>query len=182
MRQRERGREGGGRDQCLRPNFSSPTSTFSHGFITAVSSEAWAKLRDWASVAGRGRLLLSGSVAHASLKTALQLDNCIFCSSLSGEREGGRLVNKVRKTEEVNGKKDPSSLLWPALLPARPPAKAARVKAYQVWLTYLASTLAHLFPSSLNLPYSVRSQSTCTDPLRASAALALCSSKQVGGF
>ena len=40
---------------------------------TAVSSEAWAKLRDWASVAGRGLLLLSGSVAHASLKTAVQL-------------------------------------------------------------------------------------------------------------
>ena len=38
---------------------------------TAVSSEAWAKLRDWASVAGRGRLLLSGSVAYASLKTAV---------------------------------------------------------------------------------------------------------------
>ena len=38
---------------------------------TAVSSEAWAKLRDWASVAGRGRLLLSGSGAHASLKTAV---------------------------------------------------------------------------------------------------------------
>ena len=38
---------------------------------TAVSSEAWAKLCDWASVAGRGRLLLSGSVAHASLKTAV---------------------------------------------------------------------------------------------------------------
>ena len=38
---------------------------------TAVSSEAWAKLRDWASVAGRGRLLLSGSVAHASLKTTV---------------------------------------------------------------------------------------------------------------
>ena len=38
---------------------------------TAVSSEAWAKLRDWASVAGRGRLLLSGSVAHASLETAV---------------------------------------------------------------------------------------------------------------
>ena len=37
----------------------------------AVSSEAWAKLRDWASVADRGRLLLSGSVAHASLKTAV---------------------------------------------------------------------------------------------------------------
>ena len=36
---------------------------------TAVSSEAWAKLRDWASVASRGRLLLSGSIAHASLKT-----------------------------------------------------------------------------------------------------------------
>ena len=28
-------------------------------------------MRDWASVAGRGRLLLSGSVAHASLKTAV---------------------------------------------------------------------------------------------------------------
>ena len=40
---------------------------------TAVSSEAWAKLRDWASVVGRGRLLLSGSVAHASLKTAVQI-------------------------------------------------------------------------------------------------------------
>ena len=38
---------------------------------TAVSSEALAKLRDWASVAGRGWLLLSGSVAHASLKTAV---------------------------------------------------------------------------------------------------------------
>ena len=38
---------------------------------TAVSSEAWAKLRDWASEAGRGRLLLSGSIAHASLKTAV---------------------------------------------------------------------------------------------------------------
>ena len=40
---------------------------------TAVSSEAWAKLRDWASVAGRGRLLLSGSVAHASLETAVEM-------------------------------------------------------------------------------------------------------------
>ena len=38
---------------------------------TAVLSEAWAKLRDWASVAGRGRLLLSRSVAHVSLKTAV---------------------------------------------------------------------------------------------------------------
>ena len=37
-------------------------------------SEAWAKLRDWASVAGRGRLLLSGSVAHASLKTAVDVE------------------------------------------------------------------------------------------------------------
>ena len=33
-----------------------------------VSSDAWAKLRDWASVAGRGRLLLSDSVAHALSK------------------------------------------------------------------------------------------------------------------
>ena len=28
-------------------------------------------MRDWSSVAGRGRLLLSGSVSHASLKTAV---------------------------------------------------------------------------------------------------------------
>ena len=28
-------------------------------------------MRDWASVAGRSRLLLSGSVAHASLKAAV---------------------------------------------------------------------------------------------------------------
>ena len=45
--------------------------TVSSTCYTAVSSEAWAKLRDWASVAGRGRLLLPGSVAHASLKTAV---------------------------------------------------------------------------------------------------------------
>ena len=42
-----------------------------HVSCTAVSSEAWAKLRVWASVAGTGRLLLSGSVAHASLETAV---------------------------------------------------------------------------------------------------------------
>ena len=48
---------------------------------TAVSSEAWAKLRDWASVAGRGRLLLSGSIAHASLKTAVVYDNCNICQT-----------------------------------------------------------------------------------------------------
>ena len=39
--------------------------------VTAVSREAWAKLRDWACVAVRGRLLLSGSIAHASLKTTV---------------------------------------------------------------------------------------------------------------
>ena len=47
---------------------------------TAVSSEAWAKLRVWASVAGRGRLLLSGSIAHASLKTA------VVCEMLARQR------------------------------------------------------------------------------------------------
>ena len=31
-------------------------------------------MREWAGVAGRGRLLLSGSVAHASLKTAVISD------------------------------------------------------------------------------------------------------------
>ena len=38
---------------------------------TAVSSEAWAKLREWAILAGNGRLLLSGSVVLASLKAAV---------------------------------------------------------------------------------------------------------------
>ena len=47
--------------------------------ITAVSSEAWAKLRDWASVAGRGRLLLSGGVAHASLETAVLIFKQYIC-------------------------------------------------------------------------------------------------------
>ena len=37
-----------------------------------VSSEAWAKLRDWASVAGKGRLLLSGSAVLASLKASVR--------------------------------------------------------------------------------------------------------------
>ena len=53
---------------------------------TAVSSEAWAKLRDWASVAGRGRLLLSGSVAHASIKTAVQGDQSprfLYCVAMN---------------------------------------------------------------------------------------------------
>ena len=36
-----------------------------------VSSEAWAKLREWAILAGKGRLLLSGSVVLASLKAAV---------------------------------------------------------------------------------------------------------------
>ena len=56
-----------------RDNKSLPLSSsrISVAEITAVSSEAWAKMCDWASVAGRGRLLLSGSVAHASLKTAV---------------------------------------------------------------------------------------------------------------
>ena len=41
------------------------------GANTAVSSEAWAKLREWAILAGKGRLLLSGSVVLASLKAAV---------------------------------------------------------------------------------------------------------------
>ena len=43
---------------------------------TAVLSEAWAKLRDWAGVAGRGQLLLSSSIAHASLITAVDFLIC----------------------------------------------------------------------------------------------------------
>ena len=48
------------------------------GGFTAASSEAWAKLRNCASVAARGRLLLSGSVAHASLETAVVIPYLIF--------------------------------------------------------------------------------------------------------
>ena len=44
----------------------------SHRPDTAVSSEAWAKLREWAILASKGRLLLSGSVVFASLKAAVQ--------------------------------------------------------------------------------------------------------------
>ena len=50
---------------------------------TAVLSEAWAKLCDWASVVGRGRLLLSGSVAHASLKTAVQIVRCLLWKQIT---------------------------------------------------------------------------------------------------
>ena len=39
---------------------------------TAVSSEARAKLREWAVQAGKGQLLPSGSVVLASLKAAVQ--------------------------------------------------------------------------------------------------------------
>ena len=38
---------------------------------TAVLSEAWAKLREWAILAGKGWLLLSGSVVLASLKASV---------------------------------------------------------------------------------------------------------------
>ena len=40
---------------------------------TAASSEARAKLCEWAILAGKGWLLLSGSVAQASLKTDVKL-------------------------------------------------------------------------------------------------------------
>ena len=49
---------------------------------TAVSSEAWAKLREWAILAGKGRLLLSGSVVLASLKAPVhrRLSLTVICS------------------------------------------------------------------------------------------------------
>ena len=40
---------------------------------TAVSSEAWAKLREWAVLACLGWLLLSGSVVLASLKAPVRI-------------------------------------------------------------------------------------------------------------
>ena len=38
---------------------------------TAVLSEAWAKLREWAILDGKGWMLLSGSIVLASLKAAV---------------------------------------------------------------------------------------------------------------
>ena len=69
---------------------------------TAVSSEAWAMLRDWASVAARGRLLLSGSFAHASLKTVVwrsQWRECTLAptSCKSATVTGGKGVKKPSK-------------------------------------------------------------------------------------
>ena len=67
---------------CVKHNSDSSyhfSSTSRQGFkrrsifsTTAVSSEAWAKLREWAILAGKGRLLLSGSVVLASLKAAVK--------------------------------------------------------------------------------------------------------------
>ena len=47
--------------------------------MTAVSSEAWAKLREWAILAGKGWLLLSGSVVLFSLKAAVRIESPIKC-------------------------------------------------------------------------------------------------------
>ena len=52
--------------------------------LTAVLSEAWAKLREWAILACKGRLLLSGSVVLPSLKTAVLYANTLL----------GRLIHK----------------------------------------------------------------------------------------
>ena len=49
----------------------------------AVSSEEWAKLRDWASVSVRGRLLLSGSIAHASLSKPLYASFALLVSGVT---------------------------------------------------------------------------------------------------
>ena len=47
---------------------------FGNKVCTAVLSEAWAKLREWAVLASQGRLLLSGSVVLASLKAAVHFE------------------------------------------------------------------------------------------------------------
>ena len=60
--------------------------------FTAVLSEAWAKLRDWAGVAARGRLLLSGSVAHASLETAVQDKTCLKTLNMTWARFWARFL------------------------------------------------------------------------------------------
>ena len=50
-------------------------------------------MRDWASVAGRGRLLLSGSIAHASLKTAVHIQGVALVQFVdSVDLQGGTSV------------------------------------------------------------------------------------------
>ena len=57
---------------CTSSNsYSLGSGRSSRGISTAVSSEARAKLREWAVLASKGRLLLSGSVVLASLKAAV---------------------------------------------------------------------------------------------------------------
>ena len=58
---------------CLLSSLSSAAASFisSGSESAAVLSEAWAKLGDWAVLAGQGRLLLTGSIVLASLKTAV---------------------------------------------------------------------------------------------------------------
>ena len=53
------------------PAYSDTLGTRPKGLCTAVLSEAWAKLREWAVLASQGQLLLSGSVVLASLKAAV---------------------------------------------------------------------------------------------------------------
>ena len=58
---------------------------------TAVSIEAWAKLREWAVLAGKGRLLLSGSIVLASLKAPVRISDEI-CHSLHPKRQLARFA------------------------------------------------------------------------------------------
>ena len=67
---------------------------------TAVSSEAWAKLRDWASVAGKGRLLLSGSVVLASLKATVNINRGKSSENLSIEQN----TNFITQFHATDGK------------------------------------------------------------------------------
>ena len=67
---------------------------------TAVSSEAWAKLREWAVLAGKGQLLFSGSVVLASLKAAV-LVYCMPCHYHCSPARGSVAV-VLSKIEEVS--------------------------------------------------------------------------------
>ena len=51
-------------------------------------------MRDWASVAGRGRLLLSGSVDHASLKPLYYTRTLDFKGSIINETTNNELMDK----------------------------------------------------------------------------------------
>ena len=71
---------------------------------TAVSREAWAKLREWAILAGKGRLLLSGSVVLALLKAAVDLPNSFLIHSQAVLEELLREYRRAHLCDRLGGR------------------------------------------------------------------------------